>query len=122
MKEIQIEIESIGQDTFPTLKTLIVTEDDRTCLQLRKIIECGSREFLQNLFSKSRVERENTGNKGLKRSPQEVEESVEHVDQAIIVQPLRCGTDPFALHKTLFKVRPRFIVMYDCDVSFVRQV
>lgn len=56
MKEIQLEIASQGSEDFPTSKTLIVAEDDRTCLQLRKILEMGSREFLQSLFFKSKTE------------------------------------------------------------------
>lgn len=60
---------------------------------------------------------------GLKRKIDEpVEPSVEVVDQPIIVQPLRGGSDPYALHKALYKMRPRFIIMYDCDIAFVRQV
>lgn len=56
MKEIQLEIDTQGSEEFPTSKTLIVAEDDRTCLQLRKILETGSQEFLQNLFLKSKIE------------------------------------------------------------------
>ena len=47
---------------------------------------------------------------------------MEHVSQPVIIQPLKGGPDPYALHRTLYKLRPRFVIMYDCDVAFVRQV
>nr|CAG4650837.1 EOG090X03DI [Simocephalus serrulatus] len=124
MKEIQLEIASQGSEDFPTSKTLIVAEDDRTCLQLRKILEMGSREFLQSLFFKSKTENaEKPYNQGFKRKVQEAETSeVEHIERPVIIQPLKGGSDPYALHKTLYKLCPRFVVMYDCDVAFVRQV
>lgn len=57
MKEIRLEIESLG-DVFPSVKTLIVAEDDRTCHQLRQILECGSQEFLQKIFTKSNTSKD----------------------------------------------------------------
>jgi len=52
-----------------------------------------------------------------------MEEEIEAaVEQSVIIQPLRGGPDPYALHNTLYKSRPRFIIMYDCDMGFVRQV
>jgi len=52
MKEIQLEID--GQDpAAPIPKTLIVAEDDRTCHQLRQILESGSRDYLTRLYQKT---------------------------------------------------------------------
>lgn len=60
---------------------------------------------------------------GFKRKTVDVETSdVEHIDSPVIIQPLRGGSDPYILHRSLYKLRPRFIVMYDCDVAFIRQV
>lgn len=52
LKEIHLEIAVQGEQ-FPSIKTLIVAEDDRTCQQLRQILESGSEEFLQKIFTKS---------------------------------------------------------------------
>lgn len=48
--------------------------------------------------------------------------TVELINQSILIQSLKGGSDPFALRQALYKIRPRFIVVYDCDMSFVRQV
>lgn len=53
MKEIQSEIDSRPEGELPSYKTLIVTDDDRTCLQLRQILQTSSRQFLLNLYQKS---------------------------------------------------------------------
>nr|CAG4641558.1 EOG090X03DI [Eurycercus lamellatus] len=118
MKEIEFEISGRGQE-FPTIKTLIVADDDRTCHQLRQILELGSREFLLQLHHKTKEDR-----LGLQRKTEaeKAEPSVEKVDQSVIVQSLRSHSDPYALHRTLYKLKPRFIIMYDCDMTFVRQV
>jgi hypothetical protein len=52
LKEIRLEIAVQGEQ-FPSIKTLIVAEDDRTCDQLRQILESGSKEFLEKIFKKS---------------------------------------------------------------------
>ena len=52
LKEVQLEIAVLGEQ-FPSIKTLIVADDDRTCHQLRQILESGSDEFLQKIFTKS---------------------------------------------------------------------
>lgn len=52
MKEIRLEIDAQGE-VFPSIKTLIVAEDDRTCHQLRQILESGSQDFLKKIFTKS---------------------------------------------------------------------
>lgn len=43
-------------------------------------------------------------------------------ENSVIIQSLRENSDPFSLHRCLYQDKPRFIVMYDCDISFVRQV
>jgi len=124
MKEIQSEMDSRpGGGELPSWKTLIVAEDDRTCLQLKQILQVGSRQFLSNIHHKSIAPDQDGENNyhGFKRKTSE-ESTVEFIDQSIMIQSLRGGSDPFALRQTLYKMRPRFIVIYDCDMSFVRQV
>nr|CAG4636872.1 EOG090X03DI [Ceriodaphnia reticulata] len=124
MKEVQLEIDSQKSDEVtPSTKILIVAEDDRTCHQLRQILESGSRDFLETLFIKSNTASDTNTYQGFRRRVnEETEAPVEHVDQLVIVQPLKGGQDPYALRRTLYKLRPRFVIMYDCDVAFVRQV
>ena len=47
---------------------------------------------------------------------------MELIHDSFIVQPLRGGADPFAIYRSLYQLRPKFLVAYDCDMSFVRQV
>ena len=54
VKEIRLELEKEENDPLlPTTKTLIVAEDDRTCHQLRSILETGTTEFLLKLHQKA---------------------------------------------------------------------
>ena len=54
VKEIRLELEKEENDPLlPTTKTLIVAEDDRTCHQLRSILETGTTEFLLELHQKA---------------------------------------------------------------------
>lgn len=55
MKEIQSEIDSRPEGELPSYKTLIVTDDDRTCLQLRQILQTSSRQFLLSLYQKTQA-------------------------------------------------------------------
>jgi len=124
MKEIQSEIDSRPEGELPSDKTLIVTDDDRTCLQLRQILQTNSREFLHSLYKKSLYQGNEKHNQGFKRKNNEEEEetTVELINQSILIHSLKERADPFALRQALYKIRPRFIVIYDCDMSFVRQV
>ncbi|XP_046635751.1 DNA repair endonuclease XPF-like [Daphnia pulicaria] len=121
LKEIRLEIAVQGEQ-FPSIKTLIVAEDDRTCDQLRQILESGSKEFLEKIFKKSNSPKNYYEKYDLHNTNENDNESPEHVDETVIVQPLKGGADPYGLHRTLYKLCPRFVIMYDCDVSFIRQV
>ena len=39
-----------------------------------------------------------------------------------IIHPLRGSENSYALLQTLYELKPRFIVLYDPDVTFVRQI
>ena len=52
MKEIKLEQET-QKETIAPGKTLIVAQDDRTCIQLRQILDAGPKEYLRRLFRKS---------------------------------------------------------------------
>ncbi|XP_068247046.1 DNA repair endonuclease XPF [Palaemon carinicauda] len=40
----------------------------------------------------------------------------------ILVRPIRDGSDPFMMPRLLEEVQPKYIVMYDLDVPFIREV
>lgn len=39
-----------------------------------------------------------------------------------IIHPLHGGTDPNGLTKTLQEIQPRYVVLYDVDMQFVREL
>nr|CAG4638335.1 EOG090X03DI [Cyclestheria hislopi] len=123
VKEIKEEIENQPEPQVPSNKILIVTDDDRTCVQLRQILDCGSRTVLEKLFQKANCARDDSEKAAYgKRKLGQTDSIVEVVNESIIIQSLKDTSDPFAIHRTLYKVHPRFIIIYDCDMSFVRQV
>ncbi|XP_064088555.1 DNA repair endonuclease XPF-like [Macrobrachium nipponense] len=40
----------------------------------------------------------------------------------ILVRPTRDGSDPFMMPKLLEEVQPKYIIMYDMDITFIREV
>lgn len=57
-------------------------------------------------------------------APPELHESYEGVLRSpfTIIQPLRGSSDAFSLLRALEEIEPRFVVMYDTDMTFVRQL
>ena len=43
-------------------------------------------------------------------------------DPVTILHPLHGCSDPYSLVRTLNEVQPRYIVLYDPDMEFVRQI
>lgn len=43
-------------------------------------------------------------------------------DPVTIIHPLHGCSDPFSLVRTLNEVQPRYVVLYDPDMEFVRQI
>lgn len=55
VKEIRQEIADRQIEEASSIKTLIVAEDDRTCYQLRQILDLGSHKYLLMAHKKSVV-------------------------------------------------------------------
>ena len=55
IKEIRQEITDRQIEEASSIKTLIVAEDDRTCYQLRQILDLGSHKYLLMAHKKSVV-------------------------------------------------------------------
>jgi len=43
-------------------------------------------------------------------------------DPVTVIHPLHGCSDPFSLVRTLDEVQPRYVVLYDPDMEFVRQL
>lgn len=41
---------------------------------------------------------------------------------AIIIHPIHGGSDPLGLQRTLWEVNPRYVILYDSNMQFVRQL
>lgn len=52
MKEIKLE-QDAQKETAEPGKTLIVAQDDRTCIQLKQVLDVGPKEYLRKLYRKS---------------------------------------------------------------------
>jgi len=39
-----------------------------------------------------------------------------------IIHPLHGGSDPKGLSRTLQEVQPRYVILYDADIQFVREL
>nr|CAG4643819.1 EOG090X03DI [Lepidurus arcticus] len=105
---------------------LVVAEDERTCLQLEEVVKFGSKRLLMRLFDKMTLAKSmEKGRKGQSSVEEVLEENsggFEEENVRILFRPLRESAEPFRLEKSLKEAAPRFIVMYDCDMGFVRQV
>lgn len=57
-------------------------------------------------------------------SSQELTETSDEESQppVIIIQPFKKNGDPLALSKTLKELSPKFVIMYDIDVTAVRRL
>ncbi|XP_065570144.1 DNA repair endonuclease XPF-like [Artemia franciscana] len=94
-------------------RVLIVAENERTCNQIKEFLDVGARNLLMRLFKKVFLKKQSNKNN-------EKEETVSN--PRLIVHPLQVIADPFALTKLLYTYKPDTIIMYDADLSFVRQV
>lgn len=129
LDEIRDELaaeEEVSPESSPeSTKTLVVTQDDRTCLQLRSVLESGARALLLSLHRKATA-RQAQPRPGLPRRaaagaaaeppPTAQEAEVELVEGAVVVQPLKGAAE------ALTRLAPRYVVAYDCDLALVRRL
>ena len=55
-------------------------------------------------------------------APEMASDYVGVLESAVVLHALHGNTDPFSLQRALSDVQPRFVVMYDADVQFVRML
>ncbi|WAR24634.1 XPF-like protein [Mya arenaria] len=107
-------------------RVLIAAEDDRTCAQLKEVLCEGADSLLARLYTKS------LATKGEYIEEQKPEEKPPCTssdayygilpDPVTVIHPLHGCSDPFSLVRTLIEVQPRYVVLYDPDMEFVRQL
>uniref|UniRef100_A0A0K2T0T9 DNA repair endonuclease XPF n=2 Tax=Lepeophtheirus salmonis TaxID=72036 RepID=A0A0K2T0T9_LEPSM len=139
--------ENISPDSFPTEKILILTSDSRTARQLEEYLSTGAQKLLRKLFNKSvaltdkfgRLDngegevfqedrpRKNKGGVGKKSSKSNItltetkDKDLNFVESPlIVVQSFQ--VDPFERFKVLNEIKPRYVIMYDVDLTTVRQL
>lgn len=135
----EIEDEEEGGDTG---KVLVCASDERTCRQLRQILCEGAESLLKFLAEKSGNDRrEGDKNKkgesamaGWKRKRDEAGRvfSVDSIDDrfsvnvlpdsAVVIQPLSGFTDHYSLLRKLYELEPKYVILYDAKMEFVRQL
>ena len=119
---------------------LVCAYDERTCFQLRQVLCCGSREMLAQLFENSFPKNIKTKEK-LKKKTKSSKISTEFINDldcqndsdshpdihflkecTIIIHPLSGSADPYSLLRKLYQLQPKYVVLYDAQVQFVRQL
>ncbi|KAJ8306066.1 hypothetical protein KUTeg_016611 [Tegillarca granosa] len=138
LKEILAEIRKDNKSVDPKYgpgRVLIAAEDDRTCSQLRELLCEGADSMLIRLYNKSVAMKgemledlkngyDNGESKdstpGLCSSQDAYFDIIE--EPVTIIHPLHGGSDPNGLTRTLKEVQPRYVVLYDADMQFVREL
>ena len=143
LKEIKSEIESNGCDmkeSFPSEKVLVLTWDDRVASQLEDVLTIGIKALMQRMFNRSLGEKYgymfNEYDKKQKGKGEQIRQNSEQTcdndkdlqeqkltlleSPVTIIQSMHVG--PFALYKILNELKPRYVILYDVQVSTIRQL
>jgi len=141
LNEIKEELKSAGisSDCVPSEKVLVVTRDERTAGQVRDYLSVGSDQVLGRLYNKCLGEKfgylpqfsedREFKHKGVgKKSGKELNGAATEVPEVTVVEsPVILlhaldSSESFDTALLLMEMKPRFIILYDCDMAFVRQV
>ena len=145
LKEIKNELESNGCDmkeSFPSEKVLVLTWDDRVAQQVQDLLTLGAKPLLMRMYNRSLGEKhgyifkqdeQNVKNKGigkksnsskenfLENDNKETEQKLSLMQSPVtIIQSMHIGQ--FALYKIINELKPRYVVLYDVQVSAIRQL
>ncbi|KAG0721240.1 DNA repair endonuclease XPF [Chionoecetes opilio] len=108
LDEIRLEV----SDSRSLEKCLVVTQDDRTSRQLREVRR--SRVIDDDGSSSEKdAEEDDQNDRFSNRS---------FLSPLTLVQSVRTTNDPFKMTQLLEEVRPKYIIMYDSDLMFIRQL
>ena len=129
-------------------RVLICASDERTCYQLRQLLCEGSDIMLKQLLEnsplcncdtgaerKTQNEKKKQSNKRKKNETKQ-KESVNIVNDyheekftlkvlsnaVVVIHPLSGCSDPYSLLRKLYELEPKYVVLYDTQMEFVRQL
>ena len=143
LKEIKSEIESNGCDmkeSFPSEKVLVLTCDDRIASQLEDVLTIGIKALMQRMFNRSLGEKYgymfsednkkiiDKAEKHIKTNTEKICDNDNRQEQKLsllespvtIIQSMHVGQ--FAMYKILNELKPRYVILYDVEVSAIRQL
>jgi len=143
LKEIKSEIETNGCDmkeSFPSEKVLVLTCDDRIASQLEDVLTIGIKALMQRMFNRSLGEKYgymfsednkkliDKAEKHTKTNTEKVCDNYNGQEQKLsllespvtIIQSMHVGQ--FAMYKILNELKPRYVILYDVEVSAIRQL
>jgi len=116
-------------------KVLIVSKDDRTSRQIEDFVELGSRRLLVRMFNKALGEKHGIIQEGLADVTKEPKDKGVGKNSVKTSTPIGMAKDGVEILVHGLETRshldnwsllqehsPRFIILYDADVSFVRQI
>lgn len=145
--EVRAELKENGLDeNIPSEKILVVTRDERTANQVQDYLTMGAKPLLARMYNKcfgekygfipgppneppkkpsKELKHKGIGKKSSKAEQSEVNKPEEPTlkvaeSPVTIVHSLQGGN--FEIKKLLYELKPRFIVLYDSDMTFVRQI
>jgi len=145
LEEIKEELETAGvsSDCLPSEKVLIVTRDERTAGQVSDFLTMGSEQILGRLYNRCLGEKfghlpqfsedrefkhKGQGKKSGKTDTKDSTAPAAAIPEVTVVQsPVTLlhaldSCDSFDTAVLLREMKPRYIILYDCDMAFVRQV
>ncbi|KAI4798028.1 hypothetical protein KUCAC02_024687 [Chaenocephalus aceratus] len=125
-------------------RVLICASDDRTCAQLQQYIRLGSDSLLHRLYARtvgksdaaaaaaldldchkkgnSWPKKGDKGKEPVQKKPTKNAYYGVLKEPLTVIHPLKGLTDPHSLTRVLHEVEPSFVVLYDAEISFVRQL
>uniref|UniRef100_T1J6Q8 DNA repair endonuclease XPF n=1 Tax=Strigamia maritima TaxID=126957 RepID=T1J6Q8_STRMM len=119
VKEIEIEVSGRKENV------LIVAKDETTAARIRECLCDGSRVSLMRLFEKMcKIHRWKRKETEIKDDMKEIKEEVDLETSnklQIFVEPLKT-TECFHLTQVLENFKPQYVVIYDANISCIRQL
>ena len=145
LKEIKSELENNSCDlkeSFPSEKVLVLTWDERVAQQLQDVLTTGSKALILRMYNRSLGEKygflfrdkdskskeSNSGKPPVIQKESTIEKDSKESDHQLtllqspvtIIQSMHIGQ--FALYKLINELKPRYVILYDVQISAIRQL
>ena len=136
-----------AEESVPSQKVLVLTHDERTAYQLQELISVGKERLLKRLFNKNLGEKygfvdtpeqepeKPKKDKGIGKKSDKNPQTLTQMDANAVARPgIKVASSPliliqsmrergfFELNKMIYEHQPRYVIMYDSDMSIVRQL